>query len=99
MTPEQLDYLKKWGRSYTEIDNWPRIIQLAFILSDENFNIITEYCELIKPDGWENPNEKSWTDNGYSTAVNKQIQSELKKFFYKGEKGRFRIGAHGLLID
>lgn len=30
---------------------------------------------------------------------NKEIQSELKKFFYKGEKGRFRIGAHGLLID
>lgn len=48
----------------------PRIIQLAFILMDENFEILESYCQLIKPDGWEIPNDKFWIDNGYSTETN-----------------------------
>lgn len=47
-------------------NNWPRVIQLAYSLFDKNHNLIKRVCALIKPDGWIIPNEKFWTDNGYS---------------------------------
>ena len=50
-----------------EINNWPRIIQLAWLICDEDFNIIRKCCHLIKPDGWVIPKEKFWIENGYST--------------------------------
>jgi len=53
-----------------DLDNWPRVIQLAYILLDENMQEVETFCELIKPDGWIIPNEKFWIDNGYSTEQN-----------------------------
>jgi hypothetical protein len=46
------------------------IPQLAFIVTDENFNETFRFCELIKPNNWIIPNEKFWIDNGYSTEIN-----------------------------
>lgn len=59
-----------WKASAKEVDNWPRVIQLAFIITDTEFNEEMRFCELIKPDGWTIPNEKFWIDNGYSTETN-----------------------------
>lgn len=53
-------------------NNWPRIIQIGWVLTDSQFNIIEERQSLIKPDGWIIPNEKFWIDNGYSTEKNEQ---------------------------
>lgn len=50
-----------------DLDNWPRVIQLAWQLYDNNGQLHAEACDLIKPDGWVIPNEKFWIDNGYST--------------------------------
>lgn len=61
---------KRWGSSMEDVENWPRIIQLAFIIADEQGNEVGRFKELIKPDGWEIPNEKFWQDNGYTTAEN-----------------------------
>lgn len=55
-----------------DLDNWPRVIQLAYILLDENMNEVETFCELIKPDGWIIPNEKFWIENGYSTEQNNE---------------------------
>ncbi len=49
-----------------DLNNWPRVIQLAYSLFDKNHNLIKKVCTLIKPDGWVIPNEKFWIDNGYS---------------------------------
>ncbi len=35
---------------YTDINNWPRLLQLAWILSDENGNLISEADHIIKVD-------------------------------------------------
>lgn len=32
---------------------WPRIVQLAWILTDEHGQILSECCFLVRPDGWE----------------------------------------------
>jgi DNA polymerase III epsilon subunit-like protein len=61
---------KNMAADHKDVDNWPRIIQLAYILYDKDFNEIERYCELITPDGWEIPALKFWIDNGYSTEKN-----------------------------
>lgn len=60
----------KFGAPATDLGNWPRIIQLAFVVTDKDFNVIYRFCHLISPDGWTIPQEKFWIDNGYSTERN-----------------------------
>jgi DNA polymerase III subunit epsilon len=57
----------KYNGSYTDVDNWPRVIQLAYVLTDEHANVLKERSFLIKPDGWVVPTEKFWIENGHST--------------------------------
>lgn len=64
----------------TDLDNWPRVIQLAWSLRDAEGNVIKERCKLIKPEGWTIPSEKFWIDNGYSTEKN---QAEGSPMFYE----------------
>jgi len=56
-----------YNGSYTDVDNWPRVIQLAWLLTDEHGNVIRQAAHLIKPDGWVVPQEKFWIENGHST--------------------------------
>ena len=48
------------------LDNWPRIIQLAWLLTDEYGAEVKRGKYLIHPDGWVMPTDKFWTDNGFS---------------------------------
>ena len=57
---------KNWSAPVTDTANWPRIIQLAFALFNEEQECVFKYCELIKPEGWTMPTDKFWTDHGYS---------------------------------
>lgn len=53
---------------FTDVDNWPRIIQLAWELCWENGETIKKVSELIEPDGWRFPTDKFWVDNGFNEA-------------------------------
>jgi DNA polymerase III subunit epsilon len=55
--------------SAEDVDNWPRVIQLAWALFDDD-GLIEKRVDLIKPDGWVIPNEKFWIDNGFNTEKN-----------------------------
>lgn len=59
---------KNWSAPVTDVNNWPRVIQLAYVVTDTNFNVIETFCELVKPDGWVIPEQKFWIDHVYSTA-------------------------------
>lgn len=48
---------RNWKASYKELDNWPRLVQIAWILSDINGSIIEEHNYLIKPNGFSIPTE------------------------------------------
>lgn len=52
--------------SYTDVDNWPRVISLAWILSDHEGAVISKEHHLIKPDGWMVPTEEFWVENGFT---------------------------------
>lgn len=58
---------KNYKAPATDLENWPRIIQLAFSMYQENGELFKSFKFLIVPDGWVVPNEKFWIDNGFST--------------------------------
>lgn len=75
---------KNWKAAMQEIDNWPRVIQLAWQVCTNSGEVVSEMKKLISPDGWSIPNEKFWIDNGYSTESNTEygvpMESILKDF-------------------
>lgn len=93
---------KNYKASPMEVDNWPRVIQLAFAAFDENGELITSNCDLILPDGWEIPNEKFWIDNGFSTEKSKangiRIETSLDFFINLMQESEYLI-AHNLNFD
>lgn len=85
---------KNWGAPATDVNNWPRIIQLGFILFDEDGNDLIKFNELIKPDGWVMPTDKFWIENGFTHQENMEkgipialalraLQDALKQAHYK----------------
>jgi DNA polymerase III epsilon subunit-like protein len=50
---------KSWNAHVHDLDNWPRMIQLAFSHYDEAGNKLSEHCYIITPDGFEIPKEAS----------------------------------------
>lgn len=58
---------KAYNASYEDVDNWPRVISIAWMLCELDGSILDQQHHLLKPDGWEIPNERFWLDNGFST--------------------------------
>lgn len=83
-------------------DNWPRVIQLAAIVTDSKFQIQHTYCELIKPDNWVIPKEKFWIDNGFTTEQNEKhgypMLKTLRSFIELIGKSEYII-AHNMSFD
>lgn len=42
-----------------DFDAQPHLVQLACIIADNNFNIVSEYSCIVKPDGYEIPTQAS----------------------------------------
>lgn len=63
----------------TDLNNWPRIIQLAWALFNEDGTLFDKGCDLIKPNGWEIPKEEFWIKHGYSTEKSIQEGIEIEK--------------------
>lgn len=45
--------IKQFGLPSSEVDNFPRVVQFAWAILDQNYNSSEIYSYLIKPDGWE----------------------------------------------
>ncbi len=88
--------------SYTDVDNWPRVIQLGWILTDENGQVIESRANLIKPDGWMVPTEDFWKDNGHSNERNEAegipIREALMAFYAAKLHADVLVG-HNLNFD
>ena len=46
---------KRWDAPITDVDNWPRCIQIAWQLHDEMGRCIESQDYLVKPDGFNIP--------------------------------------------
>lgn len=68
---------KNWKAPMTQLDNWPRVIQLAWMTTDYKGEIFSQRELLIKPDGWEIPVEKFWIDHGFNTETSMEKGNPL----------------------
>ena len=93
---------KNYNGSPMDLDNWPRIIQLAYALYNDAGELIHEHKTLIKPDGWEIPKEDFWIQHGYSTekslAEGVPIHDALSAFVAQINRCS-RMVAHNLDFD
>lgn len=85
-----------------EVDNWPRIIQLAWVECDANGELLDFYSELIFPENWTIPIESFWVNNGFSQekSISKgiPIYSALNLFLSKVNAAEMII-AHNIDFD
>ena len=92
---------KNFKAPITDTDNWPRLVQLAFLCYDINGAKISSGNFIIKPDGFVIP-EKASNIHGISTALaNKQGKSltEVLKYFASLVKKAVCIVAHNVSFD
>jgi len=50
---------RSWNAPVTALDNWPRLVQLAYMAYDSEGELITSVSCLIKPQGFTIPEESS----------------------------------------
>jgi len=50
---------KNWKAPVSDLDNWPRMVQLAWIIYDELWSLLKKQSFIIKPEGFEIPKESS----------------------------------------
>lgn len=91
-----------YGKSYSDVDNWPRVTQLAWIIADVEGNNLLEQDHLIKPDGWEIPKEDFFIENGMSTERCEEFGVPLTgvlDIFYTAKMNSQVLVAHNLSFD
>ncbi|SDB64778.1 DNA polymerase III, alpha subunit [Flavobacteriaceae bacterium MAR_2010_188] len=86
---------KRWDAPYTDTDNWPRCVQIAWQLHDSMGNCIEHQDYLIKPDGYNIPYDAEKI-HGISTELAEEkgipLQEALAKFNEALEKTKFVVG-------
>lgn len=86
-----------------DLDNWPRVTQLAWQkINIQSGHVLNEYQSIISPDGWTVPTEKFFIDNNMSTerciAEGKPI-TEVLDIFVADLKDSDYIVAHNMGFD
>src|SRR5215475_11421885 len=64
----------------TDLDNWPRLVQLAWQLHDANGKLLSRHNYIIKPDGFDIP-FKAEQVHGVSTRRAMEEGVDLKDAF------------------
>ena len=92
---------KNWKAPLTDLSNWPRLVQLAYLLYDENGNKISGTDYIIKPEGFTIPTEATRI-HGISTerAIREGIalQTVLQDFQSLINQAEYLV-AHNMSFD
>ena len=92
---------RNWKAPVSDLNNWPRMIQIAWILCDSNGNRIESNDFIIKPENFEIPKEASRV-HGISTEKAINEGEDLEKvliMFNKLVKQASFIVAHNISFD
>lgn len=93
---------KDYKASYEDVNNWPRVIQLAWILASADGTVIRRKCDMVLPDGWEIPKETFWLNHGYSTEKSIEVGIPIATVldaFYEAKLEADIICCHNLSFD
>jgi len=86
---------KKWNVPFTDTDNWPRCIQIAWQLHDEMGNVLEHQDYLVQPEGFNIPYDAEKI-HGISTELAEQkgvsLAEVLEKFNIAMSKTKFIVG-------
>ena len=80
---------------------WPRLVQLAWILTDKEGNTLSSSCNIIKPEGFTIPDDaaKIHGINTYKAMrEGKLLRSVISDFLKAAEKARWLVG-HNVAFD
>lgn len=72
----------------TDINNWPRVIQLSWIITDQFYNILSKHNHIIKPIGFSIPDQSVLT-HGITTDyanINGENLIEILNLFFSDLK-------------
>jgi DNA polymerase III epsilon subunit-like protein len=92
---------KNWKAPVTDLDNWPRLVQLAYLVYDFDGNLIHSCNEIIKPDGFTIPTEAS-NVHGITTEMASQRGTDINdvfELFLIHLKRSKMIVAHNMAFD
>ena len=92
---------KNWKAPVTDLDNWPRLVQLAYLVYDFEGNLIHSCNEIVKPNGFAIPLDSS---NIHGITTEKAIQrgsviSDVFELFNIHLKRAQVIVAHNMAYD
>ncbi|TWO33693.1 DNA polymerase III subunit alpha [Seonamhaeicola sediminis] len=86
---------KRWDAPITDVDNWPRCIQIAWQLHDSMGNCLEHQDFLIQPEGFNIPYDAEKI-HGISTELAQEqgvpLNEVLEKFNAVLEKSKFIVG-------
>ena len=92
---------KSWRAEVTDLNNWPRLVQLAYLLYDNDGNKISGGDYIIKPDGFVIPAEAS-NIHGISTeranAEGENLATVLRDFQALIDQAEYLV-AHNMGFD
>ena len=93
---------KNWKKSYKYVNNWPRVIELAWQLYTDDGELIEEASDLVEPDGWTMPTGEFWQKYGFTQERNetegKPIEELLEKLTEAIHKADLMV-AHNISYD
>ena len=92
---------RNFNAPITDLDNWPRVVQLAWQLHDEAGELISQQDFIIRPEGFNIPFESERV-HGISTelalAVGESLSDVLALFNKDLARAKFMVG-HNLRFD
>lgn len=92
---------KNWKAPVSDVNNWPRMVQLAWLLYDDGGNLLNERDYLIKPEGYTIP-ENVVKIHGISTekalTEGKELRAVLNEFISFIEQANYLV-AHNISFD
>ena len=91
----------RWNAPVTEIENWPRLVQLAWICYDDRGEFIASQDVLVQPDGFIIPPEAARV-HGITTAIaqenGKPVREVMEQFAEQVEAANVLVG-HNISFD
>lgn len=92
---------KNWKAPVTDLENWPRLVQLACLLYDNSGNLISSVDYIIKPNGFTIPIESSnihGISHERAISQGKDLQNVLLEFNLMIEQADYLV-AHNISFD
>ena len=92
---------KNWKAPVTDLNNWPRLVQLAYLYYDSDGNLISSGDFIIKPNGFSIPIDASkihGISTERATREGKPLSSVLEQFSSLVKQATYLV-AHNMSFD